>query len=159
MHYQFESVPENQELIILDDIVFSVNQIKTAIIRDFNHNTSNLHFCRKNSFLNTYFREINNQGIFNRIEWKFWLKQDIKCELVLFDKAQAVDELQIRVILDFVSRKLDSCDLKVLLDVSLPELELEETPVNYSVDISNLKYIYGQNTANFYPSGSETICI
>lgn len=159
MHYQFESVPENQEFIILDDVVFSVNQIKNGIVRDFNKNNSNLNFCRKNKFLSRYFREVNNQGIFNRIEWKFWLKEDTKCELFLFNKTQQVEELQIRIILDFASTNADSSSLKVLLDFSPLELELEEKPANNYVNISKLKYINEQKIPNYHSLSSEKICI
>lgn len=159
MHYQFESVPKNQEFIILDDVVFSVNQIKNGIVRDFNKNNSNLNFCRKNKFLSRYFREVNNQGIFNRIEWKFWLKEDTKCELFLFNKTQQVEELQIRIILNFASANVDILSLKVLLEFSATELELEENPVNRSVNISNLKYINEPKIANYHTLSSEKICI
>ena len=72
MHRQFESLSEDNEFIILNNIVFNVNQIRSSIIQDFKPKKNNLNFCRKNIFLKKYFREINNQGTFNRIEWKFW---------------------------------------------------------------------------------------
>ncbi|MEM9926117.1 MAG: hypothetical protein AAF915_20595 [Cyanobacteria bacterium P01_D01_bin.50] len=175
MHRQFESLSKDNDFIILNNIVFNANQIKDSIIQDFKPEKNNLNFCRKNIFLKKYFREINNQGIFNRIEWKFWLKSDVQCELIAFDLTRQIDELQIRVILEFpplekgynTLQLVSSQDnynsqyfnLKVLLDFSLQDLELEETPVIDSVEIIAFKNIYEQKIAYFYSHSSEKICI
>ncbi len=154
MHRQFESLTEDNEFIVLNNIVFNANKIKTSIIGDFKPKKNNLNFCRKNLFLRKYFIEINNQGIFNRIEWKFWLKEDIQCKLITVDKIIKLEELQIKVILDFSSplnKNNEYCDLKVLLYFSLQELETKQTTA--------LKSIHEQNTAYFYPLSSEKICI
>ncbi len=103
MHHQFESLTEDNKFIVLNNIVFNANQIKTSIVQDFKPKKNNLNFCRKNLFLRKYFREINNQRIFDRIEWKFWLKEDIQCKLITLDKIRKLSELQIKVILDFSS--------------------------------------------------------
>ena len=175
MHRQFESLSEDNEFIILNNIVFNVNQIRSSIIQDFKPKKNNLNFCRKNIFLKKYIREINNQGTFNRIEWKFWLNKDVQCELITFDQTRQIDELQIRVILDFsltpkgynalelVSSEdnynTEYFDLKVLLDCYLQELELEEIPVIDSVDIIAFKNIYEQKIAYFHSHSSDKLCI
>ncbi|MGF1676817.1 MAG: hypothetical protein ACFCUV_24525, partial [Rivularia sp. (in: cyanobacteria)] len=95
MHCQLESLIEDSEFILLNNMVFNANQIKNNIVKDFQPKKNDLNFCRKNLFLKKYFREINNQGIFNRIEWKFCLKKDVECELIAFDKIKKVDKLQL----------------------------------------------------------------
>lgn len=176
MHNKFESLSEYVEFIVLNNIVFNASQIKNSIVQDFKPKNNDLNFCRKNKFLKKHFREINNQGIFNRIEWKFWLKEDIRCELITFDKIKQVDELQIRIILDFSpAQKLNNYttpntlsednknseyfDLKVLLDCSPQESEVEETSTIDSIETITLKSIYEQNIAKFDSLNSEKICI
>lgn len=178
MHRKFESLSEYVEFITLNNIVFNVSQIKNSIVQDFKSKNNDLNFCRKNKFLKKNFREINNQGIFNRIEWKFWLKEDIRCELITLDKTRQVSELQIRVILDFSpaeklnnytastlssedSNNSEYLDLKVLLDCYLQEseVEVEEIFTIDSIETIALKSIHEQKTANFDSLNSEKICI
>lgn len=186
MHRRFESLTEDNEFIVLNDIVVNANQIKNNIVDDFKPKKNDLNFCRKNLFLKKYFREINNQGIFNRIEWKFWLKKDIQCELIAFDQIKQVDKLQLRVILNFPSElkispnhKFDCLsdkenenpeyfDLKILLDYSLRELQIEEesttipTTINYinTIAFQNINEQNNeQNTPYSYPLSSEKICV
>ncbi len=101
MHRNFEPFTEENEFIVLNKIVFNTNQFKDSIVKDFKMQKSNLNFCSKNKFFRKYFREVNNQGIYNRIEWKFWLKENIQCELISFGQIKRLDELQIKIILDF----------------------------------------------------------
>jgi hypothetical protein len=176
MHPKFESLPEDRKFIALNNIVFNPTQIKNNIIQDFKPKKNDLSFCRKNLFLKKYFREINNQGIFNRIEWKFWLKEDIQCELITFDKIRKLDELQIKVILDFSStlkgmnnipdnlfskdnKNTESFNLKVWLDFSIRESEVEETPTIDDIETIFFKNINEQNTAYSYSFSSEKICV
>ena len=104
------------------------------------------------------FSSVNNQSIFNRIEWKFWLKEDIKCELISFDQIRKLDELQIRVILD-CSSTAQNIGLKVLLNFALQNSEVEEIPDIDSRETIAFQNIYEQNTAYFYSFNSEKICI
>ncbi|MBE9214762.1 hypothetical protein IQ247_19160 [Plectonema cf. radiosum LEGE 06105] len=186
MHCQVESLIEDSEFILLNNMVFNANQIKNNIVTDFKPRENDLNFCRKNTFLKKYFREINNQGIFNRIEWKFWLKKDVECELMTFDKVKQVDKLQLRVILNFSStlqiinnhtfddlsdkenQNHEYFGLKVLLNYSLQELETEEkstkipTKINYidTIAFPNINEQNNeQNTAYSYPLSSQKICI
>lgn len=162
MHRTFESLTVDNEFIILNNIVFNVNQIKNNIVEDFRLKKSNLNFCSKNIFIRRYFREVNNQGIFNRIEWKFWLRKNIRCELITFDRIIQLDELQLKVILDFSNNEnynSENFELKVLLDFHLRELEAEETPTIDDIETIPLKNLYEQNTPYFHPLSSEEICI
>lgn len=155
MHPKFESFTEDKEFIVLNNIVFNTNQIKKNIVHNFKHKNLSLNFCSKNTFLKKYFREVNNQGIFNRIEWKFWLKEDIKCELITFDQVKALDQLQIKIILDFSSK----VDLKILLDFCIRDLVAEETPTIDNIETISFKDLYEQNTAYSHSFSSEEICI
>ncbi|MEB3217467.1 MAG: hypothetical protein VKN72_14705 [Nostocales cyanobacterium 94392] len=182
MHRRFESLSEDNEFIVLNDIVVNVNQIKNGIVNDFKPKTNDLNFCRKNLFLKQYFREINNQGIFNRIEWKFLLKKDIQCELIASDKIKQVDKLQLRIILNFSStlqiipdnefdclshkenENPEYFDLKVLLYYSLQKLKIAEEPTTISTTRNYIDTIYfqninQQNNPYSYPLSSEKICI
>lgn len=176
MHLQFESLTKDNEFIVFNNIVFNTSQIKDNIIKDFKPKYSNLNFCSKNKFIKKYFREVNNQSIFNRIEWKFWLKKDIQCELITFDRIKPLDELQLRIILDFSStltatedtsynlqrkenKKTEYLNLNILLDFYCKEVESEETPTIDNIKIISLKNLYEQNTAYFYSFSSEEICI
>ena len=162
MYGKFESLTDGNEFIILNNIVFNVNQIKNNIVEDFRLKKSNLNFCRKNIFIRKYFREVNTQGIFNRIEWKFRLKKNIRCELITFDRITPLDELQLKVILDFSSKEnynSEDLELKVFLNFYLRELEAEETPTIDDVETIPLKNLYEQNTPYFHSFNSEEICI
>lgn len=164
MHHQFESLTEENEFIILNNLVFNTQQIKSNIIQDFQIKKSNLNFCCKNKFIRRYFRQVNQQGIFNLSEWKFWLKEDIQCELISFEEKRQIEQLQIRVILDYSSTKKDNhkndyLNLQVFLYFSLPELEIEREPKIDDIEQLSLKEIYEQNTTYLYPFNSETICI
>ncbi|MBF2014295.1 MAG: hypothetical protein IGS23_03590 [Rivularia sp. T60_A2020_040] len=188
MDCQLESLIADSEFLLLNNMVFNANQIKNNIVKDFQPRKNDLNFCRKNIFLKTYFREINNQGIFNRIEWKFGLKKDVECELMRFDQIKQVDKLQLRVILNFSStlqiinnhtfddlsdkenHHHESFDLKVLLNYSFQELETEETPTTIPTKINYIDTIpfpnininqqnNEQNTAYSYPLSSQKICI
>lgn len=158
MHHNFEYLTEDSDFIILNNIVFNAKQIRNSIIKDYQCRKSDFNFCRKNRLLRKYFREVNNQGIFNRIEWKFWLKEDIKCELISFDQIRKLDELQIRVILD-CSSTAQNIGLKVLLNFALQNSEVEEIPDIDSRETIAFQNIYEQNTAYFYSFNSEKICI
>ncbi|MGB6294664.1 MAG: hypothetical protein WBF90_00600 [Rivularia sp. (in: cyanobacteria)] len=155
MHPKFESFTEDKEFIVLNNIIFNTNQIKENIVHNFKHENLSLNFCSKNKFLKKYFREVNNQGIFNRIEWKFCLKEDIKCDLITFGQVKALDQLQIKVILDF-SKKVD---LKILLDFCIRDLVAEETPTIDNIETISFKDLYEQNTAYFHSFSSKEICI
>ena len=176
MHPKFESLAEGNEFIVLNNIVFNTNHIKDNIVKDFKPNNCYLNFCKKNKFLRKYFREVNTQGIFNRIEWKYGLKKDVQCELITFDKMRQLDELQIRIILDFSSilnpinnrpihlsdkenHNSEYLDLKIFLDFSLRELEAEKTPKINSIENRNFQNVYEQNTAYFHSFSSEEVCI
>jgi len=176
MYPKFESLTEESEFIVLDNIVFNTSQIKDNILNDFKTKKRNLNFCSKNKFLNKYFMEVNSQGIFNRIEWKFWLKEDIQCELITFDEIKPLEQLQVRIILDFSSATIaidntpysqsskennntENLNLKVLLDYSIREFKAEETPTIDNIETISFKKLYEQNTAYFYPLSSEEICI
>lgn len=162
MHRTFESLTDGNQFIALNNITFNVNQIKNNIVEDFRLKKSNLNFCSKNTFIRKYFREVNNQGIFNRIEWKFWLRKNIRCELITFDRIIQLDELQLKVILDFSNKQnynSQDLELKVLLDFYLQELEAEETPTIDNIETIPLKNLYEQNTPYFHPLSSEEICI
>ncbi|MEO1430455.1 MAG: hypothetical protein AAFV71_15605 [Cyanobacteria bacterium J06633_8] len=175
IHQQFDLLTEDNKFIIFNNIVFHTNQIKDKIIEDFKHKKSNLNFCSKNKFIRKYFREVNNQAIFNRIEWKFLLKKDIQCELIEFDEIKLLDELQIRIILDFSSAvkqidnkpdesiaKSDSygnINIKVFLDLSTRELESQEQSAIDNIETICFKNLYEQNTAYCYSPSSEAICI
>ncbi len=162
MHCNFESFTEENEFIVLNKIVFNTNQIKESIVKDFKPRKGNLNFCCKNKLIKKYFREVNNQGIYNRIEWKFWLKEDIQCELIAFDQIRRLDELQIKIILDFSSQgnyNQEYIDLKVLLDFSLQEQEAEETFTQDNIETISFKNFYEQNTAYSHSFSSEKICI
>ncbi|MEO0843210.1 MAG: hypothetical protein AAF063_30530, partial [Cyanobacteria bacterium J06643_5] len=69
MNFKFESLTRENDFIVLNNIVFNTSQIKDYIVKDFKSKDSDLNFCSKNKFLRKYFRQINNQSIFNRIEW------------------------------------------------------------------------------------------
>ncbi len=162
MHRNFEHFTEDNEFIILNKIVFNTNQFKDSIVKDFKMQKSNLNFCSKNKFFRKYFREVNNQGIYNRIEWKFWLKENIQCELICFGQIKRLDELQIKIILDFSIKEnynQECIDLKVLLDFSLQEQEAEETSTKDNIEIISFKNLYEQNTAYSHSFSSEKICI
>ena len=95
--------------------------------------------------------------------------------MITFDQTRQIDELQIRVILDFsltpkgynalelVSSEdnynTEYFDLKVLLDFYLQELQSEEIPVIDSVDIIAFKNIYEQKIAYFHSHSSDKLCI
>ncbi|MDY6897075.1 MAG: hypothetical protein SWZ49_03220 [Cyanobacteriota bacterium] len=166
---------ENQ-FIVINNIVFNTSQIKDCIVKDFKPKNSNLNFCYKNKFIKKYFREVNNQSIFNRIEWKFWLKKDIQCELITFDAIKPLNEFQLRIIIDFSStlkaiedtsynlqrkenKNTESLNLNILLDFSCKELKKEETPTIDNIETISFQNLYEQNAAYFHPSSSEEICI
>ena len=176
MHLQFESLTQENQFIVLNNIVFNRSQIKDYIVKDFKPNNGNLNFCSKNKFLKKYFREINNQSIFNRIEWKFWLKKDIQCELITFDKIKILNDFQIRIILDFSStlKAIDNTpynsqskkqnnteylNIEIMLDFSCKELEIDEIPTMEKIESISLKNRYEQNTTYFHSFSSEEICI
>ena len=176
MHLQLESLTQDNQFIVLNNIVFNTSQIKDYIVRDFKHKNSNLNFCSKNKFLKKYFREINNQSIFNRIEWKFWLKKDIQCELITFDKIKSLNELQIRIILDFSStlkaidntlynsqskkqNNIEYLNIEIMLDFCCKELKIDEIPAIEKIEPISLKNLYEQNTAYLSSFSSEEICI
>ena len=176
MHLKFESFSQENEFIVLNNIVFNTSQIKDYIVKDFKPKNSNFNFCSKNKFLKTYFREINNQSIFNRIEWKFRLKKGVNCELITLNKIKPLDELQLRVILDFSStlKAIDNncynlqykennhneyLNLNILFDFSCKELEAEETATIDNIETISLKKLYEQNTAYFHFFSIEKICI
>ncbi|MEA5598643.1 hypothetical protein [Rivularia sp. UHCC 0363] len=165
MHHKLESLTEDS-FIILNDVVFNPDQIRNTIIQDFKPRKNDLNFCRKNIFLKKYFREVNNQGIFNRIEWKFCLKQDVECEIITFDERQ-IGTLVIKVILNFYTHydtlneenyHSEDFELKILLNYSQP-LEIEETPEKNYIKTIYFKNINEQKTAYFYPISSEKICV
>jgi hypothetical protein len=162
MHPKFETLSEDNEFIILNDIVFNTNLIKDNITNSFHITNNSFNSCSKNKFLRKYFREVNNQGIYNRIEWKFWLKQDIQCELITLNKIRPLNELQIKVILDFSSKENYNnqyIDLKVLLDFSLKKLEAEDTPTIEDIETMSFKNLYEQDTAYFPSFSSKEICV
>lgn len=162
MHSKFETLSEDNEFIILNNLVFNPNLIKDNITNSFHITNSSFNFCSKNKFLKKYFREVNNQGIYNRIEWKFCLKENIQCELITFDQIRPLDELQIKVVLDFSSQEnynTQYIDLKVLLDFSRRKLETEDTPIIEDIETISFKNLYEQHTAYFPSFSSEEICI
>ena len=61
MHHQFESLTEDNEFVVLNNIIFNPNQIKTSIVQDFKHKNNNLSFFCKNLFLRKYFRQITRE--------------------------------------------------------------------------------------------------
>ncbi|AFY56175.1 hypothetical protein Riv7116_3730 [Rivularia sp. PCC 7116] len=174
-HQKFDLFTEDNKFIILNNIVFNTNQIKDKIIEDFKQKRSSFNFCRKNKFLRKYFKEVKNQAIFNRIEWKFLLKKDIQCELIEFDEIKLLDELEIRIILDFssavtqIENALDpsiarsdsygNINIKVLLDFSTKELESPEQSGIDNIETICFKNLYEQNIAYFHSLSSEEICI
>lgn len=176
MHLKFESLTQENQFIVLNNIVFNTSQIKDYIVRDFKPKNSDLNFCSKNKFLKKYFREINNQSIFNRIEWKFWLKKDIQCELITFDTVKSLDELQLRIILDFSStlkavdntpynlptqkqNNTEYLNIEIILDFSCQELEAEANPTIDDIKTIYFKELYEQNTTYFHSLSSKEICI
>ncbi|BAY83207.1 hypothetical protein NIES267_26940 [Calothrix parasitica NIES-267] len=176
MYPKFESLAEENEFIIFNNIVFNTSQIKENIINGFKTKNSDLNFCSKNKFLRLYFREINNQSIFNRIEWKFWLKKDVQCELITFDTIKPLNQLQLRIILDFSStlkaidntsdnqqhqenKNAEYLNLDISLDFACKELEPETTPKIDNIETVSLKNLYEQNTTYFHSFSGEEICI
>ncbi|MEL6463025.1 MAG: hypothetical protein AAFQ91_33225 [Cyanobacteria bacterium J06621_15] len=176
MNFKFESLTRENDFIVLNNIVFNTSQIKDYIVKDFKSKDSDLNFCSKNKFLRKYFRQINNQSIFNRIEWKFWLKKDIQSELITFDNVKTLDELQLRIILDFSSilkaventpyylpteeqKNTEYLNLKIMLDFCCKELHTEEKPTADKIETIPFQSLYEQNTAYFHSFSSKEICI
>ncbi len=102
---KFKPLNEEEDVILLDNTIFDVIQIRDKIIQDFEPRGNDLNFVNKNSFIKKYFKRINIQGIFNRVEWKFAQRKGIKCELLMPDNNSQKGILQIRVILEFLASK------------------------------------------------------
>ncbi len=129
---KFNPLNEEDDVILLDNTIFDVIKIRDKIIEDFEPKGNDLNFVNKNSFIKKYFKRINVQGIFNRVEWKFSQRKGIKCELFMpGNDSRQKGILQIRVILEFLAmlethsisnsslsreRNSEIFEVKVLLD-------------------------------------------
>ncbi|MBR8836591.1 MAG: hypothetical protein DSM106950_21875 [Stigonema ocellatum SAG 48.90 = DSM 106950] len=151
---KFQPLNEEDVVILLDNTIFDVIQIRDSIIQDFEPRGNDLNFANPNLFIKKYFRQINVQGIFNRVEWKFCQRKAIKCELLMpgHNSRQKVI-LQIRVILEFLASKKqalsmlgtqkradsslstdkknsENFEIKVLLDFCADESKVEDAPTS-----------------------------
>ncbi|MCX7592191.1 MAG: hypothetical protein N2235_00235 [Fischerella sp.] len=100
---KFQQLNGENDVLLLDNTKFKVAQIKEKIIQDFIPKANDLKFGSQNSLIKKYFKEVNTQGIFNRVEWKFLLKPGIKCELQTINNTRQKGKLQIKVSLRFLS--------------------------------------------------------
>ncbi len=151
----FQQLNSDSDVLVLNNTQFLINQIKDRIIQEFAPKANDLNFgLQPNSLIKKYFKQINTQGIFNRVEWKFSLKPGIKCELLTRDDSNKQEgKLQIKVTLQFSSTlnplknksNIDSenFDIKVSLDFC------PESPENQDE----------QNSSDSYSSRSEEICL
>ncbi|GAB1544065.1 hypothetical protein NUACC21_67410 [Scytonema sp. NUACC21] len=157
LHRKFKQLDGSNDIIFIENKIFYANQIINQMIQDFEPKGNDLNFSCKDSFIKKYFKQKNVQGIFNRVEWKFTLRQGIKCELFSpNDNAKQKGKLEIRVIVNFSllkkqdfpmladddmndmydtltiedRKRLENLEIKVSLDFCPDELEVEETLVN-----------------------------
>lgn len=104
------------------------------------------------------------------------VKKNIQCELITFDDIKSLNELQLRIILDFSSilkpventpynfpteeqNNTGYLNLKILLYFSFQELDTEETSTIDNIETIAFKKLYEQNTTYFHSFSSEKICI
>ncbi|WP_243147466.1 KGK domain-containing protein [Scytonema sp. UIC 10036] len=154
LNNKLKQLEGTEDIILLENKIFNPVQIVNHIIENFEPKGNDLNLSCKNSFIKKYFKQKNVQGIFNRVEWKFALKQGVKCELLIpNNNRKQKGKLEIKVIIDFSTMKkkdfsmLDDDDaydtlsiedkkssenleIKVSLDFCPDEPEVEETVTN-----------------------------
>lgn len=102
MQNKFTQLNGEEDLILLEDTLFNVIQIKNKIIEYFEPKGNDLTFSANNTFIKRYFKQINIHGIFNRVEWKLTLKKGIRCDFLMTGKkVKQKGKLEIKIILEF----------------------------------------------------------
>ncbi|GAA6623860.1 KGK domain-containing protein [Scytonema sp. NUACC26] len=158
LNNKFKQLEGTEEIILLENRIFNPSQIINCIIENFEPKGNDLNLSCKNSFIKKYFKQKNVQGIFNRVEWNFVLKQGVKCELLIPNKnCKQKGKLEITVIINFSPMKrkelsmlededahntlsiedkksLENIEIKVSLDFWSDEIEVEQTFTNNQLE-------------------------
>lgn len=166
---RFQRLEREDDVILLENKIFNAVQIVNQVLQYLEPKGNDLNLCCKNKFINKYFKKKNVQGIFNRVEWEFYLRQGIRCELVVpGNNGRQKGKLEIRATLEFspskkqfssisdgesmsdsLSRKdSKSCknfEIKVSLDFCPEEIICEKN--------------HDQNSLHFYSSNSEEVYV
>ncbi|MGH8000646.1 MAG: KGK domain-containing protein [Brasilonema sp.] len=164
---QFKQLGQEDDVLFLEDKIFNAVQIVNRVLQYFEPKGNDLNLSCKDKFMKKYFKKKNVQGIFNRVEWQFYLRPGIQCELVMPDKSsRQKGKLEIRVTLEFSSlnrqvvsmnngeniseslsitesKSSENFDIKVSLDFYPDERFLEETHEE------NSWHFYSSNSAVF----------
>ncbi len=164
---KFKRLDREDDFIVLENEIFNAVQIVNQVLQDFEPKGNDLKFYCQDKFLRKYFRKRNVQGIFNRVEWQFSLRQGIECELVIpSNNGRQKGKLEIKVILEFCpakkqvsfmsdvgsmsgslsitdSKRSENFEIKVSLDFCPDEMLHQE--------------IYDQKSLHFHSSNSAGI--
>ncbi|NJR74775.1 MAG: hypothetical protein HC773_16345 [Scytonema sp. CRU_2_7] len=114
-----------------------------------------------------YFKKKNIQGIFNRVEWQFYLRPGIQCELVMPDKSsRQKGKLEMRVTLEFSALKTQvvsiSDDESISDSLSITDSKSSENfeikvALDFYPDEKFSEETHEQNSWHFYSSNSAVL--
>ncbi|MBW4596328.1 MAG: hypothetical protein KME46_26340 [Brasilonema angustatum HA4187-MV1] len=101
---QFQRLEQEDDILFLGDQIFNAVQIVKKFLEYFEPKGNDLNFSCQDKFVKKYFKKRNVTGIFNRVEWEFYLRSEIQCELLIPKKnRRQKGKLEIRVTLEFSS--------------------------------------------------------
>lgn len=164
---QFKRLEREDDILVLDNKIFNAVQIVNQVLEYFEPKGNNLNLSCQDKFVRKYFKKRNVQGIFNRVEWRFSLRQGIQCELVVpGNNGRQKGKLEIRVTLEFSPSKkqvLSISDGESLSDsLSIRDTKSSEhfeikVSLDFCPDEMLQEEIYDQNSSHLDSSSSEEI--
>jgi hypothetical protein len=164
---QFQRLEREDDILVLDNKIFNAVQIVNQVLESLEPKGNDLKFSCKDKFVRKYFKKKNVQGIFNRVEWRFSLKQGIQCELVMpSNNGRQKGILEIKVSLEFSRPKKQISatinDENLSHSLSIKEIKSSE---NFEINVSLsfcpdvTEEFVEQNSSYFYFSNSEEIYV
>ncbi|MBW4630970.1 MAG: hypothetical protein KME30_03420 [Iphinoe sp. HA4291-MV1] len=160
---QLNRLKRENNVIFLEDNILNAVQIVNQVLRDFEPKGNDLNLSCKDKFIKKYFKKRNIQGIFNRVEWQFSLRQGIQCELLMSDNSgKQKGKLEIRVTLEFSpsnKQVISTNDENISDSLSITNMKSSE---NFEIKVSLDFYpderlsegIYDRNSLRLYSSNS-----
>jgi hypothetical protein len=110
---QFQRFEQEDDVLFLEDKIFNAVQIVKKFLEYFEPKGNDLNFSCQDKFVKKYFKKRNITGIFNRVEWEFYLRPEIRCELLVpNNNGRQKGKLEIRVTLEFSRLKKQFSSVK-----------------------------------------------
>ncbi|NJM72825.1 MAG: hypothetical protein HC862_23285 [Scytonema sp. RU_4_4] len=167
LSHQFKRLGQEDDVLFLEDKIFNAVQIVNKVLQYFEPKGNDLNLSCKDKFVKKYFKKKNIQGIFNRVEWQFYLRPGIQCELVMPDKSsRQKGKLEMRVTLEFSALKTQvvsiSDDESISDSLSITDSKSSENfeikvALDFYPDEKFSEETHEQNSWHFYSSNSAVL--